>query len=203
MPATLHTVVLSTMLVITIFGFSFVSFSFLVSFFLKLTSHGIVLYLWSADLSESPKKAERSIFRLPHPSPHPHVAFPKLKLWFFVTFDVVLSQIFPENFIDIPQVGPKIWRLSFNVSYFQLFSSTFWIFWHLFVTKKLITSTYNRWCQHFFTFNILHIDCLTTVKSCIAIRLVLLENMKGGQIDPSHLEKTTLKKPSLIRVRFK
>ena len=44
---------------------------------------------------------------------------------------------------------------SVNTSYFHRFSSIFWIFWHFLVTKKLMTSAYNRWCQHFFTFNIL------------------------------------------------
>ena len=43
-----------------------------------------------------------------------------------------------------------------SISYFRRFQSIFRIFWHFFVTKKLITSAYNRWCQHlFFTFIIL------------------------------------------------
>ena len=35
-----------------------------------------------------------------------------VKPWFFVTFNIVISHIFPENFIDIPQVVQKIWRIS-------------------------------------------------------------------------------------------
>ena len=49
---------------------------------------------------------------------------------------------------------------NFSVNISQ-FSSIFFIFWHFLVTKKLVTSAYNRWCQHFFTFNILQTDCLT------------------------------------------
>ena len=37
-------------------------------------------------------------------------------------------------------------------NYFYQF---FGFFWHFLVTKKLLTSAYNRWCQHFFTFNLL------------------------------------------------
>ena len=28
--------------------------------------------------------------------------------WFFVTFNIIISHIFPENFIEIPQVVQKI-----------------------------------------------------------------------------------------------
>ena len=52
---------------------------------------------------------------------------------------------------------------SVNISYFQRFSSIFWIFWHFLVTKKLMTSASNRWCQHLYTFNMLQIDCLKIV----------------------------------------
>ena len=34
----------------------------------------------------------------------------KVKLWFFVTFNIIISHIFPENFIEIPQVVQNIWR---------------------------------------------------------------------------------------------
>ena len=54
-------------------------------------------------------------------------------------------------------------NFSFNISCFHWFCSSFWIFWHFLVTKKLMTSAYNRWCQHFFTFNMLQIDCLVVV----------------------------------------
>ena len=32
----------------------------------------------------------------------------RLKLWFFVAFNIIISRIFPENFIEIPQVVQKI-----------------------------------------------------------------------------------------------
>ena len=61
----------------------------------------------------------------------------KVKSSFFVTFNIITSHIFPEDFIKIPQVVQKIWRISlFNIIYFHLFSSIFWIFWHYLVTKK-------------------------------------------------------------------
>ena len=31
-----------------------------------------------------------------------------MKPWFFVTFNIIISHIFPENFIEIPQVVQKI-----------------------------------------------------------------------------------------------
>ena len=44
-------------------------------------------------------------------------------LWFFqkkfVTFNIIISQIFPENFIESPQLIQKIWNF---------FLSIFWIF---------------------------------------------------------------------------
>ena len=80
----------------------------------------------------------------------------RVKAWFFVTFNIILGYIFPENFLEFPQVVQKILRNSqWILANFHQFSSIFSIFWHYLVTKKLITSPYNRWCQHFFTFNIL------------------------------------------------
>ena len=79
----------------------------------------------------------------------------RVKSWFFVTFNIIQSHIFPENFVEIPQVVQKLWRISVSISYFHQFSTIFRIFGHFLVTKKLMTSAYNKWCQHFFTFNIL------------------------------------------------
>ena len=31
----------------------------------------------------------------------------RIKPWFFVTFNIIISHIFPENFIEIPQVVQK------------------------------------------------------------------------------------------------
>ena len=71
--------------------------------------------------------------------------------WFFVTFNIILRHIFPENFIEFPQVVQKIWRNSLSIlANFHQFSSIFWIFWHYLVTKKPMMSAYNRWCLHFF-----------------------------------------------------
>ena len=44
------------------------------------------------------------------------------KPWFFVTFSIIISHIFPENFIKIPQIMKCF---SINISYFRRFSSTF------------------------------------------------------------------------------
>ena len=79
----------------------------------------------------------------------------RAKPWFFVTFNIIISHIFPENFIEITVVVQKIWRISLSILAVHGFSSIFWISWHFRVTKKLIEYAYNRWCQHFFSFNIL------------------------------------------------
>ena len=46
--------------------------------------------------------------------------------WFFVTFNIIISHIIPENFIEIPQVVQKIWRLSLTklasfIDFYQFF----------------------------------------------------------------------------------
>ena len=38
-----------------------------------------------------------------------------VKPWFFVTFNIFISHIFPENFIEIPQVVQKIWTISMSI----------------------------------------------------------------------------------------
>ena len=75
----------------------------------------------------------------------------------------------------------------FNISYFHRFASNLWSFEHFLVTKKRMAWIYNRWCQHFFTFHILWIYCLTIVLNYIDIRLVLREIWRWGQIDPPPL----------------
>ena len=42
----------------------------------------------------------------------------RMKPWFFVTFNITISCIFLENFIEIPQVVQKSWKL-FLSSYFH------------------------------------------------------------------------------------
>ena len=67
-----------------------------------------------------------------------------------------------------------------------------------------MTSAYNRWCQHFFTFNLPRIGCLTIVQNYIDIRLLLLEIWRGGgwvQIEPLP-ENTIIKSPSLIKIKL-
>ena len=59
--------------------------------------------------------------------------------WFFVTFNfltfnIIISHIIPENFIEIPQVFQKIWRLSLTIlaifidfyQFFGFFDISFW-----------------------------------------------------------------------------
>ena len=53
----------------------------------------------------------------------------KVKRWFFVTFNIISRHIFPENFIEFPQVVQKILRNSQSISAnFHQFSSIFFIF---------------------------------------------------------------------------
>ena len=73
---------------------------------------------------------------------------------FFVfnfNFNIIISHIFPENvIIKIAQVVQKIWR--FSPSILALF---------IYFYKETNGVTYKRWCQQFFTFNLLLIGCLT------------------------------------------
>ena len=106
----------------------------------------------------------------------------------FLRLNIIISYIFPENFIEFPEVVKKIWR--FFLSILTIFILFFGFFWHFPVAKKLMTSAYNRRCQQFFTFNKLYIGCLTIVCIYIAFRLVLLEIRKG--------EKLPSKRPALL-----
>ena len=67
----------------------------------------------------------------------------------FVNFSIIfLKCIFSEIFTEFSQVVQKIWKkFCVNISYFHQFSSTFSIFLHYRITKKLMTTDYNRWCQ--------------------------------------------------------
>ena len=58
----------------------------------------------------------------------------RAKPWFFVTFNIVLKYIFPENFIEFYRNFLSV------LPNFHQFSSVFWIFWHYLATKKLMTS---------------------------------------------------------------
>ena len=74
--------------------------------------------------------------------------------WLFVAFDIIINEIFPEHFIEIPQVVQKLRTITILAIFidFHQFSGVFDI---SLLQKKLMTSAYNRRCQHFFTFNIL------------------------------------------------
>ena len=39
----------------------------------------------------------------------------RVKPWFFVNFNIIISYIFPEYFIEIPHVVQKIWRISLSI----------------------------------------------------------------------------------------
>ena len=69
----------------------------------------------------------------------------RVKPCFLVTFNIDISHIFPGNFIEILHFVQKIWR--FYPSLLTIFTD-FSDFWHFLSAKKLMTSAYNRWCQH-------------------------------------------------------
>ena len=86
----------------------------------------------------------------------------RVKPWLFVTLNIIMSHTFPENFIEISSVVQNSWGISRSILTISInFHKFSGFFWHFFVTKKLMTSTYNKWCHHFSTFHILWIDCLT------------------------------------------
>ena len=66
----------------------------------------------------------------------------RVKPWFFETFDIIISHIFPENFAEIPQVVQKIWK--FPPSIFNYFNRFFRIFCLFLVPKKQMTSAYQH-----------------------------------------------------------
>ena len=120
----------------------------------------------------------------------------RVKPWFLVTFNIAICYIFPEDFFETQQVVQIIWKFFWSrLATFANFLDYLAFTWH--VTKKLMTLTYNRWCQQFLSFN---------VSGYISIGLVLLEILRGlgRPLDTSSLppaEKTTFKKPSFIRVK--
>ena len=68
-----------------------------------------------------------------------------MKPCFFASFNIIIH-IFPECFIEIHHAGGSyvIKNLFVNIGYFHCFLSIFLIFFNLFVTKKLMTSAYNK-----------------------------------------------------------
>ena len=69
----------------------------------------------------------------------------RVKPWFFVTFNIIIGHIFPENLFKIPDVVQKIWTIYLSI--LAIFID-FLEFWHFLITKKLMASAYNRWCQY-------------------------------------------------------
>ena len=82
---------------------------------------------------------------------------------------IMISHIFPKNFIEVIQIVQKIWRFSLSIL------TVFINFSDFLVTKRPMASAYDEWCQQFLTFNLLYVGCLTIGYSYIDIRLVLLE----------------------------
>ena len=83
-------------------------------------------------------------------------------------FNIIVSYIFPENFIEILQVVQKIWRFSSSLS-------TIFVNYLDFLTfsryKNTNDVTFNRWCQHFFSLILPYVGCSTIVSSYIDIGL--------------------------------
>ena len=52
----------------------------------------------------------------------------RVKPWFFVTFNIIISHILPEHFIEISQVIQKIWRFSSSILTIFINFSDFFIF---------------------------------------------------------------------------
>ena len=68
---------------------------------------------------------------------------------FFVTFNILITHIFPETFIEIPQLVQKIWRFSSSILTIFINFSNFSTF-----PCCKETSTYNKERQQCFTFNL-------------------------------------------------
>ena len=121
-----------------------------------------------------------------------------------MTYNIVISHIFSENFIDIPQIVQKIWRFfSFNINYFR----------QLFGIFDISLLQINLWRQQitgdvrFFYFQ----PTLNRLfNSCIKLywhKISFSWNMKGmGQTDHPHLlhqKKLLSKSPALLGLKWK
>ena len=76
------------------------------------------------------------------PLPHP-CSFPKnvsskerVEAWLFLTFNIIITDIFPENFIDIPQVVQKMWRLYLPILAIFLNLHIFFGFFDIFLSQR-------------------------------------------------------------------
>ena len=78
---------------------------------------------------------------------------------FNFNFNIIINHNFPDNvIIKIPQVVQKIWRFSPSILTLFIYFSDYLSFPYY---KETNGVTYSRWCQQFFTFNLLLIGCLT------------------------------------------
>ena len=77
----------------------------------------------------------------------------RLKPWFFVTVNVIIGHIFPENFIEIPLVVQKIWRISLTIS--AIFIDFFGFLTFPCYKETNDVSLWQIMLACFFTFNIL------------------------------------------------
>ena len=76
------------------------------------------------------------------PPPHP-CSFPKnvsskerVEAWLFLTFNIIITDIFPENFIDIPQIVQKMWRLYLPILAIFLNLHIFFGFFDIFLSQR-------------------------------------------------------------------
>ena len=112
--------------------------------------------------------------------------------WFFVTFNIILSHIFPENFNEIPQVAQKLCRyfpfaksnlrenLFTQLTHFLIFLVCFYrkITWHFRkVKKKVKTERVSNWtdaqssCLKLASFNVMLVYSVKG-STCFFIRRV-------------------------------
>ena len=65
----------------------------------------------------------------------------RLKSWFLVTFNIILRHIFPEKFIEFPQLVQKLWTISLSIlAIFFNVHRSFGFF-------DIILLQRNYWCQ--------------------------------------------------------
>ena len=84
----------------------------------------------------------RGVNLIPHPMVSQKMYLPKerVKLWFFVTFNIILKNIFPENFIEIPRVVKKLWRISLSILAISIDFHQFYGFFDIFFDTDV------TWC---------------------------------------------------------
>ena len=127
----------------------------------------------------------------------------RVKPCFFVTFDIILKHIFPENFIEFPLVVQKIWRSSLSILAIFINFSQFFGFFDIALLQR------NYW-RHPITddVSIFSVSTLSRLSNnCIKLYWYQMSsswNMKGGSnwSSPTFFPgKTTFKKPNLVRVK--